>query len=413
MRLKFSLSQLNLILLFVGYFGINYLTVLFSNDDFFISKYYRYIQIAIAIFAIFSRFKWFIKNLKQANILLYVFIVIYTIRLIYDNVNLNEIDNGIEHIFQFDFISILPALAIFTLKKNDIINLDLVLKYIVFILLLLSLPYLGVHSDTEEGRFSLNENFNSLYVGQFSVMLSILSLYHLYRNKSGKFINYFLFFFGIVIMGLSGSRSPLVSLIIVIVFILFNQRKNFKGILVGLSILLLAYFLFDDFNSILQKFGSSFIERIDLSINEGDTSGRDIRIIASYYQFLKSPVYGGAHYIQDPLILGKYPHNLLLEAFMSLGIIGGIIFIIVLIRTIILGLRITRVDKLISKNNYGWIFLIFIQFLSFGFSSGSLYSSYYLWGSLFLCMHIGKFDKILIKSKVVKNENINRTKVLL
>lgn len=384
---RITIYKVNVILLFVGYFWINYISYYLPSYSEQIPGLFRLVQISIALIIILFRYPYLIRQLNKSKYLFILFVALYSLRLAYDYRTLSEIENGLEHVFQFVFVSIIPALAVFATKKEDLKDIDILIKYLLFLVIFLSIPILGVYSADEEGRMSVNENLNSQYLGQFAVTLSILSYYHLLRKRGSKVLNILFFIFGIVIMGVSGSRSPLVSLIVTILFFTIIETNNLKSLLIIAVIVLLSFLLYNQFNIILQQFGSTFIDRIAQSIFEGDSSGRDIRIIASFNQFLKSPIIGGAHYIQDSMILGKYPHNLILEAFMSIGIIGGTIFVMLFIQAIKNGYSLFKYDKR-NNENTTWVFLLLIQFITFGFFSGSLYSSYYFWGSLVLCLHI-------------------------
>jgi hypothetical protein len=391
MKYKINISQLNLFLLFVGYFAINCLSNILPEYKNIISSYYRYFQLIIAILAIIHRFPYFIQNLKGLPLLLSIFISLYTIRLFYDYFTLNEIEDGLKHIYQFNLISIIPALSLLTLKREDLLTMDVVFKFTLASLILLSIPFLYAETD---GRMYLTENFETLYLGQFSVSLSIFAYYHLYSQQQSKILNIVLFILGIFVMGAAGSRSPLVSLIFVIILFTMSITSKKRSIFILLMLFLFVLLIFNYFEMFLQKIGSSFLDRIAQSLYEGDSSGRDIRLLASFQQFLTNPMIGSAHYIQNIGLLGKYPHNLILEAFMSVGIFGGIIFIIILAKTIISGYRLLK-ENIKRTGDFRWIFLIFIQFLIFGLFSGSLYGSYYFWGFLFLCLHINNFNKSL------------------
>jgi hypothetical protein len=383
---KINLFNLNIILLFVGYFWINYISHFFYEYESLISIIFRYTQIFLALLSIFLRFPLFIINAKKIYLLLWLFILFYLIRLIYDYNTIHEIDNQLDHIYQFGVISLIPALSILTIKKEEFEELDVYLKYLLFIVITLSLPILAVNSEAEKGRLSINENLNSQYLGQFAVTLSLLAYYHLFQKDKNKIFNTILFILGIIVMGLAGSRSPLVSFIIVVIVNTLSVKKKTQSLIIFILFSVLTYLFFDRFYYLLDTFGSNFIDRINASILSGDTSGRDVHYFAAIDQFLQNPILGGAHYLQKNIVLGKYPHNLVLESFMALGILGGMIFSSILIKSFKSGFYQIKQEQIESKK-YSWTFVIYLQFLIFAFFSGSLYSSYYFWGSLILCLH--------------------------
>jgi hypothetical protein len=74
-----------------------------------------------------------------------------------------------------------------------------------------------------------------------------------------------------------------------------------------------------------------------------------------------------------------YPHNLLIEAVLSTGIIGGTLFLIMFI-----GCFIKSIKILINNNPWGWLGLLYIQYAVQSLASGSLYTSNVFWHLSFI-----------------------------
>jgi hypothetical protein len=64
---------------------------------------------------------------------------------------------------------------------------------------------------------------------------------------------------------------------------------------------------------------------------------------------------------------------------MALGIFGGILMGVLILKTVVLSYF-----TLNNLSEYSWITLIYIQYLVYGMFSGSLYSSNYFWAFLVL-----------------------------
>lgn len=382
--MKINISNFNIVLIFVGYLLFNVLS--FSNDP--ATYYYRYFHLFVAIIAIFNRFPLFINNLKKNRVNFLLFILFYIVRIIIDHFNYGQV-NSIDHLVQFLIISIIPAMAIFTSKINEIFKLSNIVKTLIFFGILIGIPRLGVYSGEYEGRIGINENINSLLLGQFSATLFILSYYSLvtkHRSILIYYLNIFYLFFSILIIGIASSRSPIISIILPII----SFQLLYKGFRKSLNLIVILSFItiitFNLSQEFMLSFGSSFVDRINLSINEGDTSGRFFIYYDSFKQFLSSPFIGKAHFLLNQPKVGRYPHNLIFESFIALGLLGGLLFISMIISTIKKGYNIMKTEN--KTIMVSWGFLLFLQFLTFGMFSGSLYSSYYFWGSLFLINHI-------------------------
>tara|TARA_B100000945_G_C20360628_1_gene586938 strand:- start:812 stop:1234 length:423 start_codon:yes stop_codon:yes gene_type:complete len=107
--------------------------------------------------------------------------------------------------------------------------------------------------------------------------------------------------------------------------------------------------------------------------NYDDLGGRNIFLSIGIEEFMQSPIIGNSFLITKTHFKGTYPHNLIIEAFMALGIIGGMIFTA-------LNFNILRyVNKIIISKKYEWIGLLFLQFFIFGMFSGNIFSSTLYW----------------------------------
>jgi O-antigen ligase len=129
-----------------------------------------------------------------------------------------------------------------------------------------------------------------------------------------------------------------------------------------------------------ERFNLSAFKRLESIANitagrKGDAS-TDSRIEMysdCWNQFLSSPLWGSGIVEKNT---GFYPHNVLLESFMSTGLIGGLIFIV-------LSLFLIQKSIFLLKNYaLGWSGLLAIQYYIASLFSGSLFGSSNMWLSM-------------------------------
>ena len=281
------------------------------------------------------------------------------------------------------FLSILIAFAfrydpIFCSKKSFyifLITLSLGLFIAFFIAKESPEPYVG--------RYDANSTVNTINYGQMGCALCLVVIYGFLNMpfKYSKTIYSFLFLLGILSIMKAGSRSPIVVLAFVSIFYFFANSGFVKGLIfIGVSAVVL-YFSTGFLIELSEAVGSGIVTRIISAVETGETSGRDAIYINAIGHFLDSPIFGDYYLISSGLAKGYYPHNFIIEAFMTTGIVGGIPFVIMIIITLIRSFRLLK-----SKHMSGWIVLLYLQILIFGMFSSSLYSSQDFWALSFFIL---------------------------
>jgi O-antigen ligase len=104
----------------------------------------------------------------------------------------------------------------------------------------------------------------------------------------------------------------------------------------------------------------------------------------------KNPLFGFGLELPDGL---GYPHNLILESFLALGILGGLMFIILQIYMLFQAFALLK-HKNSYKAAWGWLGILFIQYFIASMSSGSIYGSYVLWYLMFAVLVIVNTDDV-------------------
>lgn len=143
------------------------------------------------------------------------------------------------------------------------------------------------------------------------------------------------FVFGSICLIIAGTRGPILCVILSVLFkfVIFEKETNKKigGILLCICVGSLVYSgiafkLLELISSFLSRFGVKNLRILDY-VNNGmllDGSGRD-NYIALLIDAIKEKPFGGYGIGGDRILLpsGSYSHNLIIEAFVSVGIIIG------------------------------------------------------------------------------------------
>lgn len=333
------------------------------------------------------------KNILNKNLSIsfafILFFLLYNLRMFRDlylnNIYTDTFANPNTYFFYLYLLCFIPALSIYILRN---VNFDKVLKYVFysfFIMCSLGLffNFIGtINSSVDsELRSQATNSIGSLGFGHYGVSLSILSVYLIKYGKLHQFKFKYIVLILSLIIGLitiyvSGSRSPLLALFIILTIILFGIKKPLKYILIGVVV----YSLYNEFKTEIATFflnyGGNLGYRINRTIMENYTSGRDILLEYAFIQISDNPFFGSSFLLTGiGDFRGYYPHNLLIEILLAVGIFGFYFFIYYL------GGIFKNIYIHLKKygNKHSWIFFIFFQYFLFGMVSKSLYTNTLLW----------------------------------
>ena len=183
----------------------------------------------------------------------------------------------------------------------------------------------------------------------------------------------------------ANSRSPILALIVCIIFYTLVIKK-FKLLFISIIVFILFIFYIQELNVFFSSYGTGFVERLANSFLEYDnkdiTSGRNEIYFNSINEFFENPFFGSSFLIQsEPK--GEYPHNLVIESFMALGIIGGVLFMSLIFITLKKAFKLIRINK-----KYTFISLLFVQYLIFSMFSRSIINLPLFWVTMILVNYI-------------------------
>ena len=384
-------SNIYLVFSLVGFLLISVIPSLLGLSNVSYSVPYRIVVLGSSIMIILfgAADKNSIVNFKPFYLFL-LFWGIYTCRIFYDLeiagiYILHEKTNS--DYLQLAFgVTFIPALMV-VYTNIEKLNFEFILLWVYRILFVVLLTAIILRSGSDAaGRSAGDLEIGILLYGQYGTSLSLLSLFLLMKNKfSAKSIVYILgFIIGFITIFISASKSPFFALIFALLVFVFFRKGGVKMLLISFLIFCFFYFFFlEIFQMLNNYFPSSFLERLLYAVNEKEYGGRENLIVVGFNEFINNPFWGKAMLIQTGLQRGTYPHNLIIEAFMATGFIGGSIFTLWILKCF------KSLKKIVCNNfNQSWIGLLFLQFLIFGMFSGNLFSSNLFWLSSVLLVAV-------------------------
>lgn len=175
-----------------------------------------------------------------------------------------------------------------------------------------SLSSFDIYNQSFDERFRVN-SFTShpMYYGYLSSVLCIMSLYSFFFIRQLRNLSLISIPFTFISLILSNSRTPLIAFFIgllIFVFVGLNAKKMiafFYGMIIMSIAIYNITFIQEKIDATTAIFKTSESKTIGSSI-----SMRAIQLDASYYEFLKNPIFGnGFYYINENLGWAKNPED--------------------------------------------------------------------------------------------------------
>ncbi|ALI53967.1 O-antigen ligase family protein [Celeribacter marinus] len=230
----------------------------------------------------------------------------------------------------------------------------------------------GASFDT--GRLSL-ESLNPISLGHVGATVFLIAYWKL-RHDRVSLVTTLAYLatagFGLVGIGMSGSRGPFIAALASVLFI--EASKGGRAIIWKATILLVPLLsLSVDLTALDKFFGINLFDRLDAAIQLTDPSalGRNAQYASAWRMFLDHPVLGAT--LEDPAFR-IYPHNIVLEALMATGFIGTAFLLGFLLSVLF------RAFTLATKNSeYAAFSALYVQHFVAGQFSSSLYLVNTMW----------------------------------
>jgi hypothetical protein len=360
----------------------------------------------------------FLKALLEKNhilrstelIPLYLFLIFYVFRLIHDlfispiqlyyDGDDETVRNSMFYILQFFGIIFIPIFGTLSLNLKKI-NYELVFKIIytiIYLALLISILDQYQNPDLSSFRSTGSLTLSVLLYGHFGVSLILLSIFKFIRNRR-LYVNIILLsgmVLGLISLSVSGSRSPVISLLAGVIFILYSRYSKLKSSLILCLFTIILYFFGIYFAQIINLyFPNILFERLIYAYEFlGITDqARNQYLIDGIREFYQNPLFGNGFLLTNYNSQGSYPHNLIIESFMATGIFGGSLFTYLVLKTLFLTQKFSQLDS-------SWLCILFIQFFFFGMFSGNLFSSFLFWNLLIIINSMNiRYNYKLLDSK--------------
>jgi O-antigen ligase len=369
LKINNLISSTTLILIFLGFYYISFLPDIGFPSE---------ITIVIRGIVLFFCFISFINFSAQKNIsilFLFVFLGFYFFRLFTDiyfkGLYLGK--SPFDVIIFFLGVTIFPSIALLNQNLKNAFNFTG--KYLYLLFNLLSILLLIFNKDS--GRLSGNSVLNPISAAEISASSLLINFILFFHNISitKRILNFIFLLINIIVLILSASRGPLLSILFCFLFYLFFNKK------ISAKIVIFILILFGVVGYIVMVYSESlgliFLDR--MLINTGDIDKPEENRVLLWQE--------GYEIISKNLLLGTsttttngYVHNFFLELVMSTGIIGLFIFFVPLLKAF------TNLKKHVTSDNYylQWIGLLFVQYFIGGLFSSMIYTNNYFFYFLIL-----------------------------
>jgi len=242
----------------------------------------------------------------------------------------------------------------------------------------------GIAQQT--GRMRIGNTLNPISLGHLGAMLVILSVWAFIFHRpwrspkmhvallAGGSIGFYLLF-------AANSRGPVVATFICMAAVLLSVEFRYKFIIsiffgvIAISAIPMARYLEENYNitALSRLFGATIAE-------QAESSSRLDLFASALDGFWASPWVGYA--MEDP-ITASYPHNVIVESYMALGVVFGTLFVLLFV---ILGAHALKILR--HYPQYGWPGLLFLQYGIGAQFSGSLYGATYMWCAMGLLVSV-------------------------
>lgn len=338
-------------------------------------------MLILGLRAIYLNLKWKTGLYGTPFLIFLFFWCVYSVRIAYDTI-LNAHELGSSPALYFNFailLSFITTIGCFTKvafwKWKHFVKVLFMVLIILNVLIVISVVTAPTDYIIERGfRFEGNERLNPITSGMIAAFLLVLIFVKVHNGQiSKKTALFFLLLAALSVVNLvtTLSKGPILFAVLSMLFILF--RLLTKGALKTVAIIavgvigvgsIMSYFgIVDIVNLVLERF-------IGIGERDESTAERILLYSNAWKQFLAAPLTGD---FLEERVLRIYPHNMILEALMALGIFGGLLF---LLYYIISSLRIVIV--ILRTNVHIVSLIVFYGFIS-SMISGSLSMGPEIW----------------------------------
>jgi len=370
------LSSALFVMVLVGYPISAGLTALSGIETSALSVVYRALVLIPALFLIMVSLYREKLRLGIGIILGAAFAFYYAARMLLENMLSAESSNIDWSDFWVFFVLVcfLPALP-FVWKINSLEDLFTRRGLMFFGVIGLVAGFYLAHKASDlsiwgqlfSGRLE-SERLNPIAFGHLAVSVLIVGMWGLIIKREKSVLAAISLLVGGFGLFASGSRGPFLSFAVCCVLILLLIKNRLIWSIALCFAVGLVLFLSNGISGI-----SDDVYLLDRVANSMFEDGTRVALIEeAYHAFAENFMFGAAY------PFNTYPHNIIIEAFMSSGIVGGLLMMGMLSVGGVAAIR-------LFNSEFAWVALLFIQYLVFVMVSGSIYYSNIFW-LLWVCV---------------------------
>lgn len=316
-----------------------------------------------------------LKINRNVNVL-FLFMFLYFLRFLYETAfNSYYIQLPLLDYWGYLILGcILPMLALLTEIDEKTLNRSL--KIMFFLLLFINImglinnqQYVLDANGEARVRADANSGMNTITFANMALNLIIASLILMGKSKY-KLLFLIPIVIAVINMGIAGSRGPILQMVLIAIFFFYKnyEKVKLKYVIPILIFLVSAIYYFgtkyDAFKMLTARFTESQTEE------GGSDYGRIQFLEGGWNQFLNSPFVGDSIEVKP---YGIYPHNMVVESFMSLGVVGGFLCIFILV------VSFKKTMRLFKREEILWLVLIFLSNYIGTFTTGSIANNFKFW----------------------------------
>jgi O-Antigen ligase len=321
-----QLGLLTRIMILVGYPAVGVLVsfVGVTGNTRVLTAPYRVLAILIALPVIVAALGR--KLPGRIDPLLGIFWLMYLTRLSYDW-QFGGIDGADAALLFFLTVVMVPTIAAISLGTNTYSDIDfarpLIIAGAIVICMIYAAWFLGLGfnpwaAQGVETTRLMFEALNPISVGMVSANVLIGAAFLFFAAPPKGYFKFFVLGtmgLSAVLLLVANSRGPIVACTVALAWFFTNKMKRFVYLI---PFLLVALFFAPLEGDVIQN----MLERFNVEVaTDGASQDRLIAQKAAFMAFFDYPVLG-AFYIDPELGIGYYPHNIVIETAMALGLVG-------------------------------------------------------------------------------------------
>lgn len=353
-----------------------------------LGRLYRLLIILIS-FIVLTSTKW--KKYLKRQTFLFISLTIYLMFIYYEtSYNIPIEARGVDdksftsYTFTYVLFSFIFYITLSIVLRNDSSLFDRIIKRYIPMATFCNVTLMGLILSKYGFIFLFTEALNfhgvTLIIFSYEIIFTLTAIIYAWNRKIISKRNALIFVIINLLLILSmGKRGSLLSIMTVVFCIwLFKNFSIKKGLLL-LSLGIILYNLFTLYISDIISIMTSINHRLGTSFAAfyyyGDLNGRELLHEYAWEQIDMNPLWGKYPGLITPSpflwCFGYHPHNIWIEAIMTMGYIGSIPFFI-----LIAYISLMKIIPALSSNSYYMFFaFLFISEVTHGFMSGTLTDS--------------------------------------